>query len=83
MTTGTLLDPGDACREHFTLKQDAMVDCCSNWAAECSSSGLQEQMKSALADIKKGLRAMSKGKGPSEPSSSQPASRTLIPLPIH
>lgn len=73
MTTGTLSDRDHARREHFTLKQDAILERCSKWAAGCSSSRLQKQMKSALADIKKGLKAMSKGKGPPEPSSSQPA----------
>ncbi|KAK9821525.1 hypothetical protein WJX74_007107 [Apatococcus lobatus] len=62
----------DAIREHFTLKASAVEECCSKWVAGCSNKGLQKQMKTALADIKKGLKALSKGKGPAQPSNPLP-----------
>ena len=42
------------------------MECCSGWAAECSNKTLQKQMKAAMADIKKGLKALSKAKSPAQ-----------------
>lgn len=62
LVRATVLKLGMGCREHFTLKQREVEDCCSKWTAECSNKGIQKQMKAALADINKGFKTLLKGK---------------------
>ena len=65
------------------MKASAVEECCSGWAAGCSNKNLQKHMKAALADIKKGLKALSKTKSPAQASALQPALLQPAPPPSY